>query len=660
MPERIQPRPITKILVANRGEIAARILSTCRELNLETYALYSENDISHVFNASHAIQLDSAADYMSVDKMLQIVQEHRIDALHPGYGFLSESAELADRMGSIDVMVVGPGAENLGRTGDKLEARKLAEMCGVPVLPAFTSPTGDVEEVERFAEKNGFPIMVKAVDGGGGRGIRLIRRSEDLRSLVTRAVEESPTKKVFAEKAAVDGYRHVEVQILGDGRGGVCHLWERECSIQRRYQKVVELAPSMCADRRVVKPVVEAAVRIAKEVKYASLGTFEFLLNPHTQEFFFLEINPRLQVEHTITESICSTDIVKAQLRLAQGASFSEIGLDGLSQDPLTPPQQHSIQLRVTAEDVEKNYALSIGKITSFHFPSGVGTRVDTALVPNAPAIVTSDFDSVIAKIIITARTFPDAVAKARRALQDTSVTGIQTNLPLLRAIVSHEDFEQRSCDTQWLEAKHEELLSLSKTSHDIKDPLHGLATSQSSSSSTSSALAAAGGGSAGPLLKKDDAWKLVLQPQDSKQEEQTHHLHLQKILQSDFPTSLRAQILYTTPASPHPIPYTLSLSSTTASSSAMISSHPQGNKSDPSHIILPLSGKLVEVCVDEGDVVEKDEAVAVVRQMKMEVEVRSRRRGVVKWVTEAEDGEDVGEGMLVAVVVEEEGRAKL
>lgn len=203
---------------------------------------------------------------MSVDAMLKIVHEHGIDAVHPGYGFLSESADLAARMAEKNVMVIGPGAENLARTGDKLEARKLAERCGVPVLPAFTTPTGSVDEVEAFANKNGLPIMVKAVDGGGGRGIRLVRKEEDLKSLVTRAVEESPSRQVFAEKAAVDGYRHVEVQILGDGMGGVVHLWERECSIQRRYQKVVELAPSMCEDRGAVKPVIEAAIRIAREV----------------------------------------------------------------------------------------------------------------------------------------------------------------------------------------------------------------------------------------------------------------------------------------------------------------------------------------------------------------------------------------------------------
>lgn len=197
---------------------------------------------------------------------MDIAKQYGIDAVHPGYGFLSESAEFAQQMAQVNVMVVGPGAKNLSRTGDKLQARLLAVECDVPVLPALTEPTGNVDAVKLFAEKNGLPIMVKAVDGGGGRGIRLIRRMDDLQSSVTRAVEESPSKQVFAEKAAVDGYRHVEVQIIGDGTGAVRHLWERECSIQRRYQKIVELAPSTAPDRRVVAPVIEAAVRMAEKV----------------------------------------------------------------------------------------------------------------------------------------------------------------------------------------------------------------------------------------------------------------------------------------------------------------------------------------------------------------------------------------------------------
>ena len=205
--------------------------------------------------------------------MVQIAKQHRIDAVHPGYGFLSESSALAAKMAEIDVMVVGPGAENLDRTGDKLQARLLAEECDVPVLPAFTKPTGKVNDVKQFAEKNGLPVMVKAVDGGGGRGIRLIRRMEDLESSVTRAIEESPSKQVFAERAAVDGFRHVEVQIVGDGKGNVMHLWERECSIQRRYQKIVELAPSMASDRTIVSAVIEAAVRMATKVSLRQSNT---------------------------------------------------------------------------------------------------------------------------------------------------------------------------------------------------------------------------------------------------------------------------------------------------------------------------------------------------------------------------------------------------
>jgi pyruvate carboxylase len=562
-------------------------------------------------------------------------------------------------MAEIDVMVVGPGSENLKRTGDKLEARLLAVECKVPVLPALTEPTGRVDAVRIFAEKTGFPIMVKAVDGGGGRGIRLIRRNEDLESFVTRAIEESPSKQVFAEKAAVDGYRHVEIQIIGDGRGNVMHLWERECSIQRRYQKIVELAPSTVADRKVVAPVIEAAVRMAKKINYASLGTFEFLLTPETAEFYFLEINPRLQVEHTITESICGIDIVKIQLLLAQGASFEQTGLTDLSQDPLQAPKMHSIQLRLTAEDPEKNYSLSIGKIQHFHFPSGHGIRVDTALHSGAPAVVSSDFDSVVAKLIITARSWGDVFSKARRALEDITITGIDTNLALLRAIVTHPDFEAGRCDTQWLESRHEELLEASqRLARERGDTFHGLVSQQSSSPGIAAVTA---GGST--MFRKDDAWSVTLKPQQHGSSEskatQPHHFQLTKVLRNDFPSSLAAEILFTAPGS-QPVPYTMDLQATSASASALSSQHRQGSRSDPMHVILPLSGKLVEVLVDVGDVIKKDQAICVIKQMKMEIEVRSHKAGLVTWVTEAEDDEDVAEGMLAAVVEDERAQAKL
>jgi pyruvate carboxylase len=378
------------------------------------------------------------------------------------------------------------------------------------------------------------------------------------------------------------------------------------------------------------------------------------LLNPQTKEFYFLEINPRLQVEHTISESICSTDIVKAQLRLAQGASFEEAGLIGISQDPLSPPQQHAIQLRLTAEDPHKGYSLSIGKIQSFRFPTGAGVRVDTALIAGAPAVVTSDFDSVIAKIIVTARTWSDVVKKARRAIDDTTVTGITTNLALLSAIVSHHDFETGNCDTRWLESNHEALLEQSRGLARDQDPFHGLVNQQALSGTGFTGATTA----SSTLFRKDDAWTVSLKPQGSK-DAKIHHLQLTKVLRNDFPDSFAADMLYTSPGE-QSVAYTMDLKSTSASGSATSAQHRQGSRSNPNHVIVPLSGKLVEVLVDVGDIIVKDQAVCVIKQMKMEVEIRSHKAGRVTWVTEAEDDEDVAEGILAAIVEDELTQAKL
>ena len=289
---------------------------------------------------------------------------------------------------------------------------------------------------------------------------------------------------------------------------------------------------------------------------------------------------------------------------------------------------------------------------------------MDTALLPIAPAVVGSDFDSVIAKIIITARTWPDAVSKARRALDDAYVTGIQTNLALLRAIVSHPDFEPGACDTQWLESNHDELLQRSRKLQGSQDPFHGLVKPE-----TSSSAAAVSGGGASTLFRKDDAWTIDLKSQASssssnknstnQQHQQPHHLQLTKVLRNDFPDTFAADILYTAPGA-QPVAMTMDVKSTSASGSAMSSQHPQGSKSDPNHVIIPLSGKLVEVLVDAGDVIRKDDPVCVIKQMKMEIEVRSHKAGLVTWVTEAEDDEDVAEGMLAAVVEDEKAQAKL
>ncbi|KAF2849541.1 hypothetical protein T440DRAFT_129471 [Plenodomus tracheiphilus IPT5] len=653
-------RLIKRILIANRGEIATRIISSARELSLETYAVYVTGDDSHVVRAAHAIKLESASTFMNIDALIAICKEHTIDAVHPGYGFLSESEEFSKRLwDEANVVVVGPGWEVLENTGDKLKARQLAEICQVPVSPALQNSTNRVEDVKQFAAQVGYPIMVKAIDGGGGRGIRLIREENQLVALVKRAVEESPSKQVFAEKAAVDGFRHVEVQIIGDGTGNVTHLWERECSIQRRYQKVIELAPSVVADRKLIAGVIKDALRMARHVQYFSLGTFEFLVNPTTKEYYFLEVNPRLQVEHTITESITMTDIVKAQLLIAQGARLDECGLPLIGRDPEHPPQVHSIQLRITAENVQSDWSLSIGKIASFQFPTGNGIRVDTHLISSHPAVVSADFDSLIAKVIVTASSWEDAVRKAQRALQDTQISGVKTNLDMLQAIVAHSDFLHGRCDTQWLESKQAELL---KTSQQLSPSHSSPLVATTIATSSTPALS-----TANTLFRKGDAWSITLSSPNEKKRDQApppHHLELTRILRNDFPSSLSAELLFTTPptpASPAPqtTPYIITLTSTTASAAASTSHHRRGNPSDPSHISIPFPGKLVEVLVDEGDVVKEGDVVCVVQQMKMELEVRAPRSGRVSWVTEAEDGEDVAEGMLV-VVLEGERDARL
>lgn len=408
------------------------------------------------------------------------------------------------------------------------------------------------------------------------------------------------------------------------------------------------------------------------QIRYTSLGTFEFLVNPETSEFYFLEINPRLQVEHTVTESICFTDIVKAQLELAQGATISETDLQRLSNgNSAEPPALCSLQLRITAEDPGKNWSLSVGKIQSFHFPSGNGVRVDTNLVNGATAVVSADFDSLIAKLIVTANDWGSVIQKAKRALDDTRIEGTKTNLAVLRAIVSHADFLAGNCDTQWLEQRQTELLATaSRRPQSPKTAPPELFAPQPSSSAMNLASA-----SSTVLFRKDDAWSLTLTPKPSPStpnpsstatktatapSPSPYHLQLTRVLRNDFPTSLSAELTFTTPSSSSPQAYVLHASSTSASASSLTSQHRQGSASDPSHVTVPFSGKLVEVLVDVGDQVRKGDVVCVIKQMKMELEVRTARAGRVTWVTEAEDGEDVAEGLLAAVVVEERVEAKL
>ncbi|KAL5113354.1 hypothetical protein ACEQ8H_008782 [Pleosporales sp. CAS-2024a] len=633
-------------------------------MDIKVYAIYVVGDTSHAVRATHSIEIPSAATFMDIDALIGIAQKYRLDAIHPEYGFLSESEVFAHRMwDEANAMVLGPGPGILSNTGDKLKARQLAEQCSVPVSPALAIPTDNVETIRNFAAQVGYPIMIKAVDGGGGRGIRLVRSEEQLASSCKRAVEESPSKRVFAEKAAIHGFRHIEIQIVGDGTGNVTHLWERECSIQRRYQKIVEIAPSIMTDRQLIAEVIIDALKLAAEMRFFSLGTFEFLVstNPVSKEYYFLEINPRLQVEHTVTECISMTDLVKTQLLLAQGASLADCGLPNTIRNPAVPPAAHSIQLRITAEDVQKGWSLSIGKISSSQMPSGNGIRVETHLMNGHPTVVSADFDSLICKLIVTAPLWPDAVRKAQIALADTQVLGVKTNIGVLRAIVAHPDFVQGGCDTQWLESRQQELLDTSLNLSSVPVPVrHNMLGSDETWVPTNPGSSLPFNTTTTPstLFRKGDAWSLgLVSPPNKHQSPTQYHVELTQILRNDFPTSLSANIRFSNSSSA--TPYTLTLRSTSASASAALSQHPRSDPSDPSHISIPFPGKLVELVVNEGDSVKEGDVVCVVQQMKMELEVRASRSGRVQWVMDIEDGEEVAEGMLAAIV-ERESDARL
>lgn len=562
-------------------------------------------------------------------------------------------------------VVIGPGPENLARTGDKLQAKQLAQQCGVPVLEAMTRPTANEDEARTFARQVGFPVMIKAVDGGGGRGIRLVREESELDNSIQRAIGESPSRTVFVEKAAVDGFHHVEIQVIGDGTGQVRHLWERDCSVQRRFQKVVEYAPALMSDRGLIARVIDSALKMASEIRYRSLGTFEFLVSQSKGEFYFLEVNPRLQVEHTITESISGKDLVQTQLLLAQGWTFQELGLGSDVNASAPPPADtHSIQLRLCAEDPSNNFALSIGKVTEFTVPGGHGIRVDTNINTGGGSslVVGSNFDNLLAKIIVTASTWEATVRKAQRVLADSRISGVKTNLNLLRGIVAHADFMMGHIDTQWLSLKLDDAYQLGEgIAKDLQSRNFTSGTSQQS-------IAQSGLPSSSLLFRKGDAWSITLQPLENGNPQTStkvaHHLKLSRVLRNEFPTSLTAEIEYTTPTSKTAVPYRMQLDTTTTAASALVSSsHRRGDPNNPRHIVLPLSGKLIEILVASGDAVAENQVLAFVKQMKMELEVRSPRAGTVRWVHEMEDeDEDVAEGLLLVELDEErkvEGQMK-
>ena len=439
-----------KLLVANRGEIALRVMRTAKEMGIQTVAVYSEADrqAKHVRFADEAILLGpppSNQSYLLGDKILEICKELSVDAIHPGYGFLSENASFARKVKEAGITFVGPSPEAMEVMGSKLGAKEAVKAYGVPLVPGLDKAITDVEAAKKLALEIGYPIRIKASAGGGGKGMRVVNDPAEFEEQMKLAVSEATASfgdgAVFIEKY-VGSPRHIEIQVLGDNFGNIVYLFERECSIQRRHQKLVEEAPSAVLTPELRKQMGEAAVNVAKACNYTGAGTVEFLVD-ETMNFYFLEMNTRLQVEHPVTEMITGLDLVREQIRVARGEAL------GYSQEDLNI-NGHSIELRVCAEDPANNFLPEVGKLETYRTPMGTGVRVDDGFEEGMDIPIY--YDNMIAKLIVHAATRELAIERMKRAISEYEITGIATTLGFGEWVMNHPDFKSGNIDTKFID----------------------------------------------------------------------------------------------------------------------------------------------------------------------------------------------------------------
>ncbi|MBI4480684.1 MAG: ATP-grasp domain-containing protein, partial [Acidobacteria bacterium] len=448
-----------KLLALNRGEIAIRILRAANELGLRTVAVFSQEDrlSLHRFKADEAYLIGAGKGpvqaYLDLDGIIGLALEKGIDCIHPGYGFLAENAALPRACEKAGITFIGPRAELLELLGDKIAARRLARGIRLPIIPGTETPVHTYSRAETAARSIGFPLIIKAAFGGGGRGLRVVEKPQNLKPLLEEAQREAATSfgngAVFLERF-IRRARHIEVQILGDQHGHVLHLYERDCSVQRRHQKVIEVAPAVQLDPAVRDAITSAAVRLAREVRYDSAGTIEFLLDADTQEWFFIEVNPRIQVEHTVTEMVTGIDIVRCQIQIAQGHSLHgpEISLPPQEKVPL---HGYALQCRITTEDPANYFVPDYGKIHTYRSPAGFGIRLDGASAYSG-AIITPYYDSLLVKTTAWGVEFRHACQRMGRALREFRIRGVKTNVPFLENVVAHPDFQAGRVTTRFLE----------------------------------------------------------------------------------------------------------------------------------------------------------------------------------------------------------------
>jgi pyruvate carboxylase subunit A len=453
---------IKKILVANRGEIAVRIVRACSEMGIKSVAIYTDADrhALHVKKADQAYNIgsDPVLGYLNAHNIVNLAVASGCDALHPGYGFLSENPELAEICARRGIKFIGPGARMIQMMGDKVEARRAMIKAGIPVIPGSEGNLGSVEEARALANKIGYPVMLKATNGGGGRGIRRCNSEEELIRNYDRVVSEASKAfgkpEVFLEKCVVNP-RHIEVQILGDSFGNAIHLFERDCSIQRRNQKLIEIAPSPQLTVAQRNYIGNLAAQAAKAIGYENAGTVEFLLDSDNQ-FYFMEMNTRLQVEHTITETITGIDIVQEQIRVASGLPLQ------YKQDDVNY-RGYAMEFRINAEDPKNGFLPSFGRITRYYAPGGPGVRIDAAMYSGY--VIPPYYDSMCAKLTVWNLTWEGVVERGRRALGDMVVYGVKTTIPYYQEILKHPDFRSGRFDTSFVEA-HPEL-----TNYAVRQP---------------------------------------------------------------------------------------------------------------------------------------------------------------------------------------------
>jgi len=438
-----------KILIANRGEIALRVMRSAKEMGIKTVAIFSEADRNALFvrYADEAVCVGpppSAQSYLQGEKIIEICKELNVDAIHPGYGFLSENADFVRKVKKAGITFIGPSAEAMDLMGDKLSAKATAKKYNVPMIPGSDGAIDDVVEATRLAKEIGFPLLIKASAGGGGKGMRLVEKEseveEQMKLAISEAISAFGNGAVFIEKYAT-GPRHIEIQLLADDHGNCVYLFERECSIQRRHQKVIEEAPSCVLTPELRKAMGECAVNVAKACNYSGVGTVEFLLDDQ-MNFYFLEMNTRLQVEHPVSEMITGLDLVKEQIKVARGEKLS------ITQDDLKI-NGHSIEVRVCAEDPTNNFLPDIGNLKTYRIPSGPGVRVDDSFEEGMDIPIF--YDPMIAKLIVHGKDRTEAIEKMLRAIQDYTITGVETTLPFCSFVLKHEAFVSGHFDTGFI-----------------------------------------------------------------------------------------------------------------------------------------------------------------------------------------------------------------